>query len=104
MPPKWLTCTLGLFLLSGAILGVVLYAIHGEPPRAEPDPALWPLVASVNRPVYHRRGCPLAARIKPDNRTWFRSAAVAEATGRRPCKRCGHRRISHRVSSAPSAP
>ena len=45
-------------------------------------------VASRNSKVFHKAGCPLAARIKPKNMVGFRSRQEAVRSGRRPCKLC----------------
>jgi hypothetical protein len=46
------------------------------------------LVASKRSDRYHRLGCPSAARIKPENRIYFSSAAAARASGKLPCLNC----------------
>ena len=47
-----------------------------------------PFVASKNSDVYHRRGCPYADRIYPENEIPLWSAEEAQGRGLRPCKYC----------------
>ena len=47
-----------------------------------------PYVASARSTVYHKAGCPAAAKIDPANLLGYRTRADAAASGRAPCSIC----------------
>jgi len=47
-----------------------------------------PYMASSRSTVYHKAGCPAAAKIAPGNRLYYKTRAAAELSGRKPCSIC----------------
>ncbi|MGZ4865407.1 MAG: Ada metal-binding domain-containing protein [Halobacteriota archaeon] len=57
-------------------------------PTSNPSSDAGPFIGNKATKVYHYPWCSDAAKIKPENRVTFPTAAAAKAAGYRPCKHC----------------